>query len=222
MIPVNEMFETIQGEATHTGRPSVFIRLQGCPVGCPWCDTKYTWELDQGWVIDPGVMLTKNRLAADKSWAPMSEDLILELLDKYRARHVVLTGGEPAMENLIDLTSLVIASGRSIQIETSGTFPVQCDIGTWVTVSPKLAMPGNLAVRNDVLARADEIKFPVGKESDIRALHDLIGRGCIHPNTPIWLQPLSLNRRATDLCRDNAIANNWRVSVQVHALAGWR
>lgn len=46
MYKINEIFETIQGEASFTGTPSIFLRLQGCPVGCAWCDTKQTWEVD--------------------------------------------------------------------------------------------------------------------------------------------------------------------------------
>ncbi len=42
--PINEMFQTLQGEGYYTGVPAIFIRLQGCPVGCSWCDTKHTWE----------------------------------------------------------------------------------------------------------------------------------------------------------------------------------
>ena len=40
LFKINELFETIQGEGTFTGVPSIFLRLQGCPVGCSWCDTK--------------------------------------------------------------------------------------------------------------------------------------------------------------------------------------
>lgn len=42
--PINEMFQTLQGEGVYTGVPAIFIRLQGCPVGCSWCDTKHTWD----------------------------------------------------------------------------------------------------------------------------------------------------------------------------------
>jgi 7-carboxy-7-deazaguanine synthase len=42
--PINEMFQTLQGEGYFTGVPAIFIRLQGCPVGCAWCDTKHTWD----------------------------------------------------------------------------------------------------------------------------------------------------------------------------------
>ena len=43
--PVNEIFQSIQGEGYFTGVPAIFVRLQGCPVGCAWCDTQHTWEL---------------------------------------------------------------------------------------------------------------------------------------------------------------------------------
>ncbi|MCG6507595.1 7-carboxy-7-deazaguanine synthase QueE, partial [Vibrio parahaemolyticus] len=46
MYKVNEMFETIQGEGVFTGVPAVFVRLQECPVGCAWCDTKQTWDAE--------------------------------------------------------------------------------------------------------------------------------------------------------------------------------
>ena len=42
--PINEMFQTLQGEGYFTGVPAIFIRLQGCPVGCARCDTKHTWD----------------------------------------------------------------------------------------------------------------------------------------------------------------------------------
>ena len=59
MLPITEIFETIQGEATWTGTPSVFVRLQGCDVGCPWCDTKYSWSLDPAKEVALSAMLSK-------------------------------------------------------------------------------------------------------------------------------------------------------------------
>jgi len=46
LLKINEVFETIQGEGFFTGVPAIFIRLQGCPVECSWCDTKQTWVID--------------------------------------------------------------------------------------------------------------------------------------------------------------------------------
>ena len=59
-LSINEMFETIQGEGAHTGIPSIFVRLQGCPVGCPWCDTKHTWTLEDALVTTAQAVIAKN------------------------------------------------------------------------------------------------------------------------------------------------------------------
>ena len=58
-LPVNELFATVQGEGAYTGTPAVFVRLQGCNVGCPWCDTKHTWTVDPDNAISAEAMLAK-------------------------------------------------------------------------------------------------------------------------------------------------------------------
>ena len=143
--------------------------------------------------------------------------MVMRLIERYRARHVVITGGEPAMHDLLDLTATLATAGRTSQVETSGTFPIKAVTETWVTVSPKLDMPGGLCVLNEALARANEIKMPVGRQDDIVRLIELLDRGVHGPKTP-----LSLSRRATEICVQNAISNNWRLSLQLHALVGWR
>lgn len=57
--PINEMFQTLQGEGYFTGVPAIFIRLQGCPVGCSWCDTKHTWEMTPENEVPVGDILVK-------------------------------------------------------------------------------------------------------------------------------------------------------------------
>lgn len=57
--PINEMFQTLQGEGFFTGVPAIFIRLQGCPVGCSWCDTKHTWEKEAHREVDLQRILVK-------------------------------------------------------------------------------------------------------------------------------------------------------------------
>jgi len=90
---VNEIFETIQGEATFTGTPAVFIRLQGCPVGCGWCDTKHTWEVKQEKKVSSEIIFLKNSDSED--YASFSTDEIINALKQYKATHIVLTGGKP-------------------------------------------------------------------------------------------------------------------------------
>lgn len=220
VLPVNEIFQTIQGEATHAGRPSIFIRLQGCGVGCPWCDTKHTWAHNPLQEIPIAAMIAK--IASAPTWASMAVSDILDALGEFRAHHVVITGGEPCAHDLTLLTGALKTMGYSVQIETSGTQPVRVHDGAWVTVSPKLDMPGGYGVRRDALARADEIKMPVGKPADIDRLARLLALDHHRSDTAIYLQPLSGSPRATELCKDAAITNDWRISLQLHAYAGWR
>jgi 7-carboxy-7-deazaguanine synthase len=213
---VNEFFETIQGEATYTGTPSVFIRLQGCPVGCAFCDTKHTWETDVP--IIP-IEQMRGKVEDEANCSKMTISQILYELDRFTARHVVITGGEPCMYDLTSLTETIIDSGRTVQIETSGTYEIHCAEDTWVTVSPKFNMPGGLEVLRSSLMLANEIKMPVGKDRDIDLILDEI-----EPNSAcdIWLQPLSQSKKATDLCVRAAIENNWKVSIQTHKYMGVR
>lgn len=217
-LPVNEIFQSIQGEARWAGTPSVFIRLQGCAVGCPWCDTKHTWALDPRDEISVAAMRVKEADAS--TYARMSVADLTSVVEGFQARHVVITGGEPCDYDLRAFTEAVLASGRTVQIETSGTARVRAAGGVWVTVSPKLDMPGGLLVRDDALTRADEWKIPVGKQADVdRALAFLEGKP--RP-AEIWLQPLSRNPKATELCIAEATRLGFKVSVQIHAFLGLR
>ena len=171
--PINEMFQTLQGEGYFTGVPAIFIRLQGCPVGCAWCDTKHTWEKLEDREVSLFSILGKTK-ESDKWGAASSEDLLAVIgRQGYTARHVVITGGEPCIHDLMPLTDLLEKNGFSCQIETSGTHEVRCTSNTWVTVSPKLNMRGGYEVLSQALERANEIKHPVGRVRDIEALNCL-------------------------------------------------
>ncbi|MDC0610721.1 7-carboxy-7-deazaguanine synthase QueE [Vibrio sp.] len=210
------MFETIQGEGVFTGVPSVFIRLQVCPVGCAWCDTKQTWDArpDDERVI--GDILLKQE--DSPTWTSISAP---ELVEVYRekgfiAKHIVITGGEPCIYDLVELTQAFENIGCRCQIETSGTSEVKVTPDTWVTVSPKIAMKGKLPVLPQALERANEIKHPVGTEKDIEQLDVLLAGVNLKKGVEISLQPISQKSRATKLCIDTCIERNWRLSIQTH------
>jgi 7-carboxy-7-deazaguanine synthase len=112
--------------------------------------------------------------------------------------------------------------GFTAQIETSGTQPVNVDTRAWVTVSPKIGMPGGELVLRSAMQRADEIKMPVGKPADIAAFKVLLEAHDHRATALIYVQPVSGSEKATKLCRDAAIEYGWCVSIQVHALLGWR
>ena len=212
MLPINEIFNTIQGEANFTGTPSTFIRLQGCPVGCGWCDTKHTWNLlDQ---VDSII----DKKSDSPTHAMMS---IGDILKNINQKHIVITGGEPCLYDLTPLTTLLIEAGYSVQIETSGTHEILCHDDSFVTVSPKLFMAGGLNVLQTSYARADEIKYPVGKQKDIENIlcHVLPN---INEQIKIWLQPISMSKKATKLCVDTAKKYDWRLSIQTHKQIGVR
>ncbi|MET4017736.1 7-carboxy-7-deazaguanine synthase QueE [Bradyrhizobium sp. S3.5.5] len=217
MLPVNELFETVQGEATFTGMPSTFVRLQGCDVGCPWCDTKYTWELNHA-PPDP-LAIILGKIEPSPSFAAVSIDELVQTLSQSQSRHLVLTGGEPCMYDLTELSGRMIADGWTVQVETSGTEPIRIDPRAWVTVSPKLNMPGGKTFQAEAWQRANEIKMPIGKPADVEELLALVR---LHGPALVWLQPLSMSKKATELCMEAARQNRWRISVQTHKFLGVR
>lgn len=216
---INELFETIQGEGSFTGQPSIFIRLQGCPVACSWCDTKHTWEIELGDEVSQNTMLGK--VQETSQWAAMTiEQISLLVKEKgFQAKHIVITGGEPCMVNLTPLCDAFELQGYSSQVETSGTFEINVSDKCWVTVSPKINMRGGYPILNSAMNRANEIKHPVATEQHVNDLKELLAEHNIK-NTPIYLQPISQKTRATELAIATCIANNWRLSVQVHKYLG--
>lgn len=218
-LAVNDLFATIQGEGTNTGRPMVFLRLQGCPVGCPFCDTKETWGLD----VKHHVGRLDEALGINDRWTWIDPShLVQEISLRWPALHWVnITGGEPAEQNLLGLTGLLSLQGFSSSLETSGTALIR---GTpnWITLSPKIGMPGGKIVLREAVALADEVKWPVGSPRDIENLRAFLSKyhGVLKPNVGVWLQPLSQSDKATALCVETALDTGWRVSAQVHKFLG--
>jgi 7-carboxy-7-deazaguanine synthase len=199
------------------------LRLHGCPVGCPWCDTKETWHL----VDKDRRPSLKEVLGTNPLWCEVPPDEIasaVEQLNRFRqGRWVLVSGGEPALYNLAPLVKELHLRGYRVAIETSGTHIGHVDAGfDWITVSPKIDMPGGFKLKPAAFEHAGEVKFVVGKQADVEKLEKLIALGFIKENTTICLQPLSLNPSATKLCEETAQRNGWRLSVQVHKLLALR
>ena len=218
MLKINEIFDTIQGEAFYTGTPATFIRLQGCPVGCHWCDTKHTWsEGTEKLRIEINEMLHKTK--DSPKWADLTEPKILKIVEKLKPRHFVLTGGEPCSQDIFELTRLLSTIG-SVQVETSGTHTVNVYHKTWVTVSPKIDMLGGLEILNSALIRANEIKMPINGLKDVKNLQKLLKKS--NYEQMVWLQPVSQLPENTNLCVKTAMDNKWRISIQTHKYMGVR
>jgi len=216
---INEIFESLQGEGSFTGQPSIFIRLQGCPVACSWCDTKHTWEVELSDEVTREIMLAKSQ--ESPQWAKFSVEQILALVTErgYKAKHIVITGGEPCMVDLTPLCNTFDELGYSTQVETSGTFEIYVSDKCWVTVSPKINMRGGYSILSSAMKRANEIKHPIATEQHVDDLKILLAEHNIE-KTPVYLQPISQKNRATELAIETCIANNWRLSVQVHKYLG--
>lgn len=103
-LKVQEVFRTIQGEGPYAGHPAIFVRLSGCNLRCHFCDTDFessNWEPDTGGLVD--AIMSK----ALGAWSNISL--------------VVLTGGEPLLQNVGPLVQSLLAKGLSVQVETAGT-----------------------------------------------------------------------------------------------------
>lgn len=193
MRKINEIFESLQGEGTHTGVPSVFVRFSGCNKRCTFCDTRH----------EEGEELT--------------DEEIIDRVNRYKAEWIILTGGEPSLwidESFVDL--LKGRTGKSVAIETNGSLPPPKNID-WVTVSPKSGMEG--AGEYPILvAHADELKV-VDVAQDLEPYFSL---PCVDATTRMYLQPcftpdpeITLaNRRRTI---NRVLADpRWTLSVQLH------
>jgi 7-carboxy-7-deazaguanine synthase len=199
MLPVHETFQqTIQGEGYWAGQPADFIRLAGCPVGCPWCDTGYA---------DSGQGLSRELRSI--------ADLVAEL----RSPRVVITGGEPFIHReLVQLIDAIEKTGRKVSIETSGAFWQDVSAQTWITLSPKEHVSPKFPVQSTLWSRANEVKLVVetGMELEVYAPY-LPSVGC-----PIFLQPEWTSRDRSlpitlELLKQYP---EYRLSVQLHKFVG--
>src|SRR3990172_8523879 len=158
---VNEIFDSIQGEGRLAGTPSTFIRLQGCLVGCEWCDTRYTWL---------------------KGGTRMTVDSIFNQVHLY---HVVVTGGEPTLYDLDSLFRTLRWWDHSIQLETSGQQDLKGNLKPdWLTISPKHRLGYKVPTRLAQLA--NEFKFVVDANLSLRVLEAF---SVSFPHVPIVLMP---------------------------------
>lgn len=149
-LRVTEIFHSLQGEARDAGRPTVFVRLTGCPLRCVWCDTEYAFQGGQWHAIDA----------------------IVEEVARYKTKHVCVTGGEPlAQKRCIDLLARLCDAGYTVSLETSGALDVS-DVDARVSRVMDLKAPGsresarNLWSNLDALTAHDQIKFVLADRAD--------------------------------------------------------
>lgn len=186
-----EHYYTIQGEGYNSGTPAYFLRVGGCDVGCVWCDVKDSWEA------------TKH---------PMTGiDEMLQLVKNINANTVVITGGEPLMNDLTELTKLFHQNNLRLWLETSGAYQVTGE-WEWICVSPKKFK----APVKEVLAKANELKVVIYNRSDLDWAEQHAAN--VSPGCKFFLQPEFSRREEMIPQIIDYIKHNprWRISLQTH------
>ena len=217
MYRVNEIFYTLQGEGAHSGIPAVFVRLSGCNLRCPWCDTEFA---------------DYREMSADEV---VAEVCSLYDLQNPRRKMVVLTGGEPSLQVDQPLIDALHKAGFYICIETNGTHPLPEGID-WITCSPKETSLQHSAVSGQAplaLKRVNEVKVvftgtydPEVWRSQLEAEHWMLqplrftGEWLIDHAVDEWED--DRNDNLDDTVRYILAHPFWRLSVQLHKIAGLR
>lgn len=190
-LPVMEHFYTLQGEGFHQGKAAYFIRLGGCDVGCSWCDVKDSWNADAHPVLAIG-------------------DLLIEV-KKTTAKLVVITGGEPLMHPLKNLTALLQKNGLQTNIETSGSSSLSGS-WDWICLSPKKFKPALPEVMNV----ANELKIVVYNNSDFNWAEKyaaLVPENCKLFLQPEWSKKEIMLPKIIDYILEHP---KWELSAQLH------
>jgi 7-carboxy-7-deazaguanine synthase len=192
--PVVETFHSIQGEGFWFGTAAFFIRLAGCDVGCPWCDTKISWN--------------------PKRHPQVSVAQLQKQVAAAQPKIIVITGGEPLMHDLGPLTTGLKATGFPLHLETSGAHPLSGDFD-WVTLSPKpfkAPLPG-------VYDHVSELKVVIDQATDFQWAETQAAQ--IAADVPKYLQPQWENPASQSLIFDYILAHPaWRLGLQTHKFLG--
>ena len=195
-----ESFYTLQGEGSHQGRAAYFIRLGGCDVGCVWCDVKESWDAH-----------AHPKFTVEQIVVNAAQSFTGRLSTVNGRRLAVITGGEPLMHNLNELTTQLQAAGFETNIETSGSSPFSGK-WDWICLSPKKfkePLP-------EILPLANELKVVVFNKSDFEWAETFAAK--VSPQCKLYLQP-EWDKAAlvTPLIIDYIKQNpQWQLSLQIH------
>jgi len=190
-LPLIQEFYSIQGEGYHTGKAAYFIRIGGCDIGCRWCDTKVSWNLDM------------HSLA--------STDSIIKAAYKSEAKSIVVTGGEPSSYDLNYLCKKAKEKGLQTFIETSGAYVLTGE-WDWICLSPKQQKPP----LNNINLIADELKMIIYNDEDFIWAEESAKK--VSENCKLYLQPEWSRRNENTPKIIDYIKKNpkWNLSVQLH------
>jgi 7-carboxy-7-deazaguanine synthase len=150
MLTINEIFHSIQGESTHTGRPCVFVRLTACDLRCSWCDTPYAFHEGR----------------------KMSVDQVVADVDAFQCDVVEITGGEPLLQpDVYPLMRQLLERGHTVMLETGGHRSI-ANVPPGVIRIVDVKCPGSgESDKNDwsnleLVTKSDEVKFVIRDRVD--------------------------------------------------------
>lgn len=226
-LDVHSVFHTIQGEGPFSGRSSIFVRLAGCNLQCPNCDTEYTAERA---TIKPEHLIHVVRAELDEANANQHDG---------RRPLVVITGGEPTRQNITRFVEVLLYNGFEVQLETNGMFFLPelpyGDLHFHVVCSPKTAK-----INRDMADKVDFWKYVASAESlvgspdglPLKALGHPVPEGKllfrpIYKGYPIdvYLSPEdsydeSTNKSNLTACVNSCLKHGYTLSLQTHKLIG--
>lgn len=243
-VDVHSIFYTIQGEGPFCGTPAIFVRLAGCNLQCPLCDTEYT---DKAVRMNPSQIINAFKAAITDSVGYKVADAITEGVKEGRTRQlVVLTGGEPLRQQITPLLEALCAVGYYVQVETNGTLTppefhpyasafynstqIADQEGVYVVCSPKTGF-----VSPKLVEVACCFKY-VAQASDMgedglpnSALGHVANPRLARPpklwERPIYLQPADeqdavINAANTAAVTEACMTHGYTVQIQIHKLLG--
>ena len=197
MYRVNEIFYSLQGEGFWTGTPMVFVRLSGCNLQCPFCDTNHSGYRE---MRAEEIVAEARRLSPD-------------------CNRVCVTGGEPALQLDAALVDVLHGAGYRIHVETNGTKPIPEGVD-WVTLSPKTDVPGLKGDGTVVLEKADEVKVVYAGGVDAKWAAFPADWHFLQPcDTGDPVKNRALVAETIDHIQRNPV---WRLSLQTHKLVNIR
>jgi 7-carboxy-7-deazaguanine synthase len=178
-----KIYQTFQGEGKSLGKPVLFLRTSGCNLACIWCDTPFTWN----WVTSK--FKHPKKYDKNKEIRIISvEDIIIEL-DSFKVKNLVISGGEPMLQQqeIVELLTVLRSLGWWIEIETNGTI-VPSDIFLHlidqINCSPKLLNSGEdnhkykrivpSALKKLASSLKTNFKFVVQNRRDIEEILNII------------------------------------------------
>ena len=211
---INEIFYSLQGEGQLAGVASVFVRIAGCPLRCTWCDTKYAWSESAG--------------------KDYSAEQVKEELKKYPSRYIVVTGGEPMVQNgLGDFINGFAENDMHITIETAGIefiANLRCDL---MSISPKLSNAQaqnqqgapNISILQKLIDNYNcQLKFVIDRPDDINEVIQLADKLENVEVEKIFLMPQAVRREeyidkapmVAQLCKETGFAFSPRLHVMLY------